>query len=44
MNMVFNETLPIVSDEVFGGGIQAVAASVVLIIVFGPCSMNLDGP
>lgn len=35
MNMAFNETLPVVSDEVLGGGVQAIVVSTALIIVFG---------
>lgn len=33
-NMVANETLPVVSDNVLGGGIQAVVVSTVLVIIF----------
>ncbi|KAJ7690635.1 hypothetical protein B0H17DRAFT_935869 [Mycena rosella] len=33
-NMVVNETLPIISDPVLGGGVQSVVVSTVLIIIF----------
>ncbi|KAJ7647586.1 DUF21-domain-containing protein [Roridomyces roridus] len=33
-NMIVNETLPIISDPVLGGGIEAVVVSTVLIIIF----------
>ncbi|GJJ14325.1 hypothetical protein Clacol_008589 [Clathrus columnatus] len=33
-NMVVNETLPVISDEVLGGGVPAVAVSTVLIVIF----------
>ncbi|KAG0147737.1 hypothetical protein CROQUDRAFT_76239 [Cronartium quercuum f. sp. fusiforme G11] len=33
-NMIANETLPVVSDNVLGGGIQAVVISTVLVIIF----------
>ncbi|KIY44768.1 DUF21-domain-containing protein [Fistulina hepatica ATCC 64428] len=33
-NMVVNETLPIISDPVLGGGVESVAVSTVLIIIF----------
>ncbi|GAA5984132.1 hypothetical protein JCM10908_006062 [Rhodotorula pacifica] len=33
-NMVFNETLPVIAESVMGGGIQAVIASTVLVIIF----------
>lgn len=32
-NMVVNETLPVISDEVLGGGFAAVAVSTVLIVM-----------
>lgn len=32
--MIANETLPIVSANVLGGGIQAVVVSTVLVIIF----------
>lgn len=35
-NMVVNETLPVISDEVLGGGISAVAVSTVLIVMSVP--------
>ncbi|GAA5958047.1 hypothetical protein JCM8115_001112 [Rhodotorula mucilaginosa] len=33
-NMLFNETLPVIAESVMGGGIQAVVASTVLVIIF----------
>ncbi|KAF8582387.1 DUF21-domain-containing protein [Ramaria rubella] len=33
-NMVVNETLPVISDEVLGGGVSAVAVSTILIVIF----------
>ncbi|KAF8530139.1 hypothetical protein BU17DRAFT_22833, partial [Hysterangium stoloniferum] len=33
-NMIVNETLPIISDRVLGGGVSAVAVSTVLIVIF----------
>ncbi|CAK5265731.1 unnamed protein product [Mycena citricolor] len=33
-NMIVNETLPIISDPVLGGGVQSVVVSTVLIIIF----------
>ncbi|KAG6373622.1 hypothetical protein JVT61DRAFT_6283 [Boletus reticuloceps] len=33
-NMVVNETLPIISDPVLGGGVQSVVVSTVLIVIF----------
>ncbi|KZT59176.1 DUF21-domain-containing protein, partial [Calocera cornea HHB12733] len=33
-NMVVNETLPVISDEVLGGGVYAVVISTVLIVIF----------
>jgi metal transporter CNNM len=32
-NMIVNETLPVLSENVLGGGIQAVVVSTVLIVV-----------
>lgn len=40
-NMVVNETLPVLSEEVLGGGIQAVVVSTVLIVMYvflRPCT------
>ncbi|OZJ04341.1 Protein MAM3 [Bifiguratus adelaidae] len=34
-NVIVNETLPIILDSVFGGGLVAVLASTVLIVIFG---------
>ncbi|EJD48668.1 DUF21-domain-containing protein [Auricularia subglabra TFB-10046 SS5] len=33
-NMIVNETLPVISDHVLGGGIQAVVASTAMIVIF----------
>ncbi|EJD00441.1 DUF21-domain-containing protein [Fomitiporia mediterranea MF3/22] len=33
-NMITNETLPVISDPVLGGGVQAVVVSTVLIVLF----------
>ncbi|KAI6024417.1 hypothetical protein EDC04DRAFT_2900050 [Pisolithus marmoratus] len=33
-NMIVNETLPIISDPVLGGGVQSVVISTVLIVIF----------
>ncbi|KAI5984545.1 hypothetical protein EDC04DRAFT_2884658 [Pisolithus marmoratus] len=33
-NMIVNETLPIISDPVLGGGVQSVVVSTVLIVIF----------
>ncbi|EIN12939.1 DUF21-domain-containing protein [Punctularia strigosozonata HHB-11173 SS5] len=33
-NMVVNETLPVISDPVLGGGVQSVVVSTVLIVIF----------
>ncbi|KAK0461030.1 DUF21-domain-containing protein [Desarmillaria tabescens] len=33
-NMIVNETLPVIADPVLGGGIQSVAVSTVLIVIF----------
>ncbi|EJU04262.1 DUF21-domain-containing protein [Dacryopinax primogenitus] len=33
-NMIVNETLPVVSDNVLGGGVEAVVISTVLIVIF----------
>ncbi|KZT33117.1 DUF21-domain-containing protein [Sistotremastrum suecicum HHB10207 ss-3] len=33
-NMIVNETLPVISDRVLGGGVQAVVISTVLIVIF----------
>ncbi|KIK68906.1 hypothetical protein GYMLUDRAFT_34910 [Collybiopsis luxurians FD-317 M1] len=33
-NMVVNESLPIISDPVLGGGVQSVAVSTILIVIF----------
>ncbi|KAH9939784.1 DUF21-domain-containing protein [Epithele typhae] len=33
-NMIVNETLPVISDPVLGGGVQSVVASTVLIVIF----------
>lgn len=33
-NMITNETLPVISDEVLGGGVPAVAISTVLIVMY----------
>ncbi|THH30294.1 hypothetical protein EUX98_g3887 [Antrodiella citrinella] len=33
-NMIVNETLPVISDPVLGGGVQSVIVSTVLIVVF----------
>ena len=32
-NMIVNETLPVISDQVLGGGVSAVAVSTVLIVM-----------
>ena len=32
-NMIVNETLPVISDPVLGGGVQSVIASTVLIVM-----------
>ena len=32
--MIVNETLPILSENVLGGGLQAVVVSTILIVVF----------
>ena len=32
-NMITNETLPVVSDKIFGGGVQAVVVSTALIVM-----------
>ncbi|KAL7414512.1 hypothetical protein BDY24DRAFT_26127 [Mrakia frigida] len=34
VNMIVNETLPVIADPVLGGGVQAVVVSTVLIIIF----------
>lgn len=39
-NMIVNETLPVISDQVLGGGVQAVVVSTVLIIM----CVSLTGP
>lgn len=33
-NMIVNETLPVISDQVLGGGVSAVAVSTVLIVMW----------
>ncbi|KAH0835690.1 hypothetical protein J3R83DRAFT_9464 [Lanmaoa asiatica] len=33
-NMIVNETLPIISDPVLGGGVQSVVVSTILIVIF----------
>ncbi|KAG6330079.1 hypothetical protein ID866_9011 [Astraeus odoratus] len=33
-NMIVNETLPVISDPVLGGGVQSVVVSTVLIVIF----------
>ncbi|GAA5958090.1 hypothetical protein JCM21900_003583, partial [Sporobolomyces salmonicolor] len=33
-NMIFNEALPVVSENILGGGVQAVVISTVLIVIF----------
>lgn len=33
-NMIVNETLPVISDRVLGGGVQAVVISTVLIVMY----------
>ncbi|KAK0212606.1 DUF21-domain-containing protein [Desarmillaria ectypa] len=33
-NMIVNETLPVIADPVLGGGVQSVAVSTVLIVIF----------
>ncbi|KLO16860.1 DUF21-domain-containing protein [Schizopora paradoxa] len=33
-NMIVNETLPVISDNVLGGGVQSVVVSTVLIVIF----------
>ncbi|THH02246.1 hypothetical protein EW145_g6773 [Phellinidium pouzarii] len=33
-NMIVNETLPVISDPVLGGGVEAVVVSTVLIVIF----------
>jgi hypothetical protein len=33
-NMIVNESLPVISDQVLGGGVQAVVVSTVLIVIF----------
>ncbi|GAA5907042.1 hypothetical protein JCM5296_006575 [Sporobolomyces johnsonii] len=33
-NMIFNEALPVVSENVLGGGVQAVVISTILIVIF----------
>lgn len=33
-NMIVNETLPIISDPVLGGGVQSVVVSTVLIVMY----------
>ena len=32
-NMIVNETLPVISDPILGGGLQSVAVSTVLIVM-----------
>lgn len=32
-NMIVNETLPVISDPVLGGGVQSVAVSTILIVM-----------
>ena len=32
--MIVNETLPVISDTVLGGGVQSVVVSTVLIVIF----------
>jgi metal transporter CNNM len=34
-NTIINETLPIVMDSIFGGGVQAILISSALIVIFG---------
>jgi hypothetical protein len=33
-NMIVNETLPVISDPVLGGGVQSVVVSTVLIVMY----------
>lgn len=33
-NMITNETLPVISDPILGGGVQSVVVSTVLIVIF----------
>ena len=35
-NMIVNETLPVISDPVLGGGVQSVIVSTVLIVMYVP--------
>ena len=35
-NMIVNETLPVISDPVLGGGVQSVVVSTVLIVMYVP--------
>ena len=43
-NMIVNESLPIISDPILGGGVQSVIVSTVLIVVCVLRSKTLLGP
>ena len=40
-NMIVNETLPVISDPVLGGGVQSVVVSTVLIVMYVPPHLSL---
>ena len=39
-NMIVNETLPVITDSVLGGGVLSVVISTVLIVMWVSCSMT----
>jgi hypothetical protein len=41
--MIVNESLPVISDPVLGGGVQSVVVSTVLIVMYVPFDIDCVG-